>query len=301
VNFLGDTCGEKSQKDNKYNAWVTMPSVSPTNNADCADCFYIKTCLADCSLTETDAAMVDQYPTKKFGYFCVPDTDKTVGSVQVEFSFSGQFSNVQQNAARAMGDLYSVWPLILGSAAVALLFAFLYNRLSETFAGLLVTFAIIIITAGGVLASYTLIKAGRDARNSGTATNRSNAQYGLGITLAVLTLIFVLVIIALRDRIRIAIEVVKEANRCVHDIWALIIFPLLPMLVGLGYIVFWVVVTIYIFAVWTTKFEDVPPYIKNSSAYGTTAWKTAWAPAYNLTGSGNYAVRGNIVERTRMH
>jgi choline transporter-like protein 2/4/5 len=151
-----------------------------------------------------------------------------------------------------------------------------------------VTFAIIIILAGGILASYTLIKAGKDARDSGTATNRSNAELGVGITLGIVTAIFLCVIIALRERIRIAIEVVKEANRCVHDIWALIVFPLLPMLLGLGYIVFWVVVTVYIFAVWSTKSETLPLYITDSSRFtGNAATGAAYAPLLNAT-TGDY-------------
>lgn len=276
MNFKGETCGSNLWKDYPYNAWITMPSpaVSADNGnnplLDCSDCFFIKTCLRDCSETMTAPQMIDHYQTDDFGYFCVPSLSNLTGihgAVKVQFTFEGDFGNVQQDAARAMGDLYTTWPLILGSAAVALLFAFLYNFLSESIAGVLVVFALIIIIAGGVLASYTLIKAGRNAREQGIATDRSNAMYGTGITLAVLTLIFVCVVIALRQRIRIAIEVVKEANRCVHDIWSLIVFPIVPMFLGLGYMVFWIVVTVYIFAVWKTKEQNVPEYILKSSNF----------------------------------
>jgi len=286
VNFLGNTCGSNALSDKPYNAWVAMPNAAEVDTCD--DCFFIKTCLASCNETQSAPEMIDLYPTKDFGYFCVPDTDAFVqGGVQVEFTFSGDFATVQENAARAMGDLYTTWPLILGCAAVALLFSFLYNKLSETFAGVLVTFAIIIILAGGILASYTLIKAGKDARDSNTATNRSNAELGVGITLGVCTIIFLFVIIALRERIRIAIEVVKEANRCVHDIWALIVFPILPMIAGLGYIVFWVVVTVYIFAVWETKEEALPSYITGSTRFSQAATHDQYLPLYNAT-TGQY-------------
>jgi len=143
VNFYGDTCGSDAQSDRPYNAWVAMPGSTPeslSRTADCNDCFFIKTCLASCNETLSAPEMIDLYPTTKFGYFCVPDTDAFVqGDVHVQFSYSGDFATVQQNAARAMGDLYTTWPLILGCAAVALLFSFLYNKLSETFAGVLVS------------------------------------------------------------------------------------------------------------------------------------------------------------------
>jgi hypothetical protein len=143
VNFYGDTCGSDAQSDRPYNAWVAMPGSTPESLGradDCTDCFFIKTCLASCNETLSAPEMIDLYPTTKFGYFCVPDTDAFVqGEVHVEFSYSGDFATVQQNAARAMGDLYTTWPLILGCAAVALLFSFLYNKLSETFAGVLVS------------------------------------------------------------------------------------------------------------------------------------------------------------------
>ena len=294
MNFQGQTCGEGSQSDKPYNAWVAMPNPrAPFANGndisnECTDCFFIKTCVRDCNQTQkgTDQApeMIDFYPSKDFGYFCMPDTDAFIqGGVQVEFTFSGDFASVDQNAGRAIGDLYTVWPLLLGSAAVALLFAFLYNFLSETFASVLVGFTLIIITAGGVLASYTLIKAGKDARDSGNSSDRSDAMLGVGITGAVLTTIFVLVIIALRNRIRIAIEVVKEANRCVHDMWSLVIFPLLPMFFGLGYIVFWVVVAVYIFAVWITKNEPLPEYIAQSPQFSSGGVVN---PAYEVLRNG---------------
>jgi hypothetical protein len=278
VDYNGNTCGQGDFADYKYNAWIAMPTpgLSELNGNnyqdDCTDCFYIKTCVIDCSQTASGPSaspkMIDFYPSKNFGYFCIPDPTTAInGTVRVSFSFSGDFDAGYQNAGRAIGDLYTTWPLILGSAAVALLFAFLYNFLTETFAGVLIFFAIIIIIAGGVLASYTLIKAGRNAREANAATNTSDAMYGTGITLAVLTLIFVLVIIAMRQRIRIAIEVVKEAARCVHDIWALIVFPVIPMILGLGYFVFWVVVAVYLAGVWNTNGQTIPAYIRDSQQF----------------------------------
>lgn len=287
MNYNGDTCGQGALSDYKYNAWIAMPTPGLAelngNNPslDCTDCFFIKTCLVDCVQTQRGSAstdMIDFYPSKDYGYFCIPDPTAVAGlsqnsTIHVSFEFEGDFDAAYQNAGRAIGDLYTTWPLILGSAAVALLFAFLYNFLTETFAGVLVFFAIIIIIAGGVLASYTLIKAGRDARDQNAATHTSDAMYGTGITLAVLTLIFLLVLIAMRERIRIAIEVVKEASRCVHDIWSLIVFPIIPMVFGLGYFVFWVVVVVYLAAVWDTKEQVVPAYIQNSHQFNATNFR----------------------------
>ena len=299
VDLKGNVCGGPANPNKPYNAWIAMPSpnLSPHNGNDytksCKDCFYIKTCVAACNHTSRgpNAApeMIDFYVSNDFGYFCVPDTSVLVdGSVKVSFSFSGDFATVQENASRAMGDLYTVWPLILGSAAVALFFAFLYNFLSETYAGVLVFFAIVILLAGGILSSYSLIKAGKEARDSNTATNRSDAMLGLGITIAVCTAIFVIVVIAMRERIRLAIEIVKEANRCVHDIWSLIIFPLFPMIAGLGYIAFWIVVTVYIFAVWATKSEALPQYVTQSPQFAPGGVvQPVFQELYNAT-SGQY-------------
>lgn len=281
VNWKGDVCGSGDFHDQKYNAWVAMPSTGISNAngndifADCDDCFYIKTCLNNCSQTLSGYGapeMIDLYPSTDWGYFCVPDIGAVTNikgsvDVKIEFAFSGDFDTAAQNAGRAIGDIYTVWPLLLGSAAIALLFSFLYNFLSETFAGVLVFFSIIIIIAGGVLVSYTLIQSGRDARDGDFAIDRANAEYGLGITLAVLTLVFTFVVIAMRNRIRIAVEVVKEASRCVHDIWSLVVFPIVPMVLGLGYIVFWIVVVLYIFAVWDTREEILPPYITQSPQF----------------------------------
>lgn len=279
-------------KEFPYNAWVTMPlgrnALLPgaLSKDDCQDCFYIKTCLQTCNDTKTASVMLDRYPSTDFGYFCIPDPTQMVdGSVQVTFSFSGDFSTMQQNAGRAIGDLYTTWPLLLGSVLIALFFAFVYNWLSETIAGVLVGFAILVIIVGGFLASYTLVKAGREAADSDAASNRSKAMYGIGYSIAIVTLIFVLVVIAMRKRIRIAIEVIKEANRCVHDIWALIVYPLIPMFCGVGYIVFWVVVAVYIFAVWVLKDEVFPRYITENSQFKSQILVpgSEWAKTWNGT------------------
>jgi hypothetical protein len=117
VNFYGDTCGSDAQSDRPYNAWVAMPGSTPESLGradDCTDCFFIKTCLASCNDTLSAPEMIDLYPTTKFGYFCVPDTEAFVqGEVHVQFSYSGDFATVQQNAARAMGDLYSFWLVMM--------------------------------------------------------------------------------------------------------------------------------------------------------------------------------------------
>jgi choline transporter-like protein 2/4/5 len=49
------------------------------------------------------------------------------------------------------------------------------------------------------------------------------------------TAIFLLVIIALRSRIKIAVEVVKEASRAINDVKSIVFFPILPIFLAIAY------------------------------------------------------------------
>lgn len=59
------------------------------------------------------------------------------------------------------------------------------------------------------------------------------------------------VIIALRKRIKIAVEVVKEASKAVGDMPMMISVPFTPFVFSLGYIAFWIYGALMIFSVVT--------------------------------------------------
>ncbi len=65
------------------------------------------------------------------------------------------------------------------------------------------------------------------------------AMYIAGYTVLGITVAFLLIVVSMRDRIRIAVEVVKEASRALSAMPALVLWPALPLVLTLGYCAFW--------------------------------------------------------------
>lgn len=293
VDYYGNVCGGAARPDEPYNAWITM---SLNGKEDCTGCFYIRQCVNNCGYTApsvintTNKYFVDQYLSESFLYYCIPSPSNAGGiQVNVSFSFSGDFQSASEMASRAIADLYTVWPVILISAGIALILSYIYNWLAERYAGVLVLFAIVLILAGGFLASYSLLKSAQDAKDSPSGMNdRDKAMYGVGITLAVCTVIFFFVVIAMRVQIQIAIEIIKEAARAIEDMPLLTFFPFFPLILGLGYFVIFIVVSLYIFSVWNSEYRPMPEHIVNSDVYKNQNFTT------QIINGTSYLVGNNI-------
>jgi len=67
----------------------------------------------------------------------------------------------------------------------------------------------------------------------------AQAMRYLGITILSITGVFALLIFSMRTRIKIAIEVTKEASRALYSMASLVLFPAIPFLAAMGYFAFW--------------------------------------------------------------
>jgi len=61
----------------------------------------------------------------------------------------------------------------------------------------------------------------------------------------------------MRQRIRIAIEIVKEAARAIDEVPAMVFFSLGPLFLALAFVVAWIIVALYIFSVSISQIEPV--------------------------------------------
>lgn len=77
--------------------------------------------------------------------------------------------------------------------------------------------------------------------------------------------LFLLIVISLRSRIQIAIEVVKEASRALTQMSSMLVFPIIPLALALGYFVFWIIIALYLYSIATTSTEDVNPLVQAGS------------------------------------
>ena len=274
VNYNGDICGRTAATaSTPYAAWVAMPQ-TPTDVDACSGCYAIMTCISDCAATQSDPSMRDHYTSERLMNYCIPRLDATSAAAYnvTTFPYDAEFNSATNLASRAFVDLYTVWPIILIAAFVALIFSFLYTALSKHFAGALVLTTIALLTTGGFLTAYALLRMAASA-DATTASGRATAMRGVGIAVAVLTAVFLLVVLALRKRIYIAVEVVKEASRAVLDMWELVLFPLFPFVVGCGYFVLFIVTTLYIASVWTSTTTPLPPYILAHNPLPSTTYQ----------------------------
>jgi len=235
VDFNGQICGKDNMKHLPYAAWP-----EPTY-------YDIKICVADCEETNTNPLMSRPHNSTLFLYYCLPNFVE--GSIKVEVS--GDFESASNQASLAMADLFTTWPLILASAGFAVVLSFLYTQMIkyQQCASFLVWMSIALTCAGGALLGYTFLQKAKEADDSELSAERSKAMRGLGIVICVLTFLFALVAIALRSRIALAIKVVSASSGAVGDMKTLLFFPLFPFLFALGYFVFFIAMTLYIFSV----------------------------------------------------
>jgi len=161
---------------------------------------------------------------------------------------------------RVVQDLSNSWPFIVGGLAIAMVLCFIYIVLMRWFAGIMVWFSIlgtIALLAYCIYASYVKysdLKSARENSDSGADGSAKSVQLRLAesaqnqldhvlamedtwlafmIISAIALAIVLLLVIFLRNRIRIAVALIKEASKAVSSITSTLAFPLFPWLLQL--------------------------------------------------------------------
>jgi len=244
VDYLNRICGKSSGTEGNFAAFAYPLT------------YELQICIDSCDQTATDPRMAIQYTSFQFLYYCIPTIN---GTVNVNIQLTGDFANAQDQVSRAFGDLYTAWPMLVISAFLALVGAFIYTWLTKYLARLMVWSAILLFIVGGIILSYSLLNRAQTYNSDGTLTERSRAVKGLGVISAVFTGLMILWAIFMRDRIEIAIGVVKEAGAAINDLRALLVWPIIPFVLGVAYFVWFIFVSLYIFSVGTVTKVDVDP------------------------------------------
>lgn len=245
VDYLGRICGKTSGvQDLSFGAWPFPPA------------YQFKICVSDCNQTLVHPQMTYKYKSQRFVWYCVPILD---GSINV--TLSGDFESASEDVSRAMGDLFTAWPVILVSAFIALIFAFIYIAFLERCAGCMTWTGVLLLILGGFLLGYALIKESRNYQDT-EVDKRGRVILGFGIAVVVGTFLFLCVVYALRVRIQIAIQVIKDASVALNDMRELLLFPIIPFLCGCAFLVWWISVTLYLFSVGSFKQVEIPQLVK---------------------------------------
>jgi len=260
VDYSGRICGRSAGVEDKPLAIWPDPST-----------FNFKTCVDSCDKTLDTDYVVAAYETEDYFHYCIP---KDPSSVNGAPDLLSKFQSTSELASRAIGDLLTTWPVLVGSFFLALIIAWLYSISSRAFVTLFVWGGIFLILAGGAIFGITLLNDAAEATST-EVTDRATAMRVVGIIVIVCTVISLLLVIFLRNRIRIAIEIYKEAGRAVEEMPSLTLFPLGPTFVGAGYFVFFIAVSLYIFSVKTSTDVATPSAITSIPQYSSiTTYKS---------------------------
>eukprot|EP01084_Bolivina_argentea_P294529 506792_1 len=224
VNYSGKICGKSEGVENlPYAFWP-----DPTE-------FRFKVCTDNCNVATFDNFTSNHiiingqnapYPSEMYiDKYCIP----TVSDI----SISG-FEEYSNEFQRNMGDIKIAMPIIGASIAIAFIISFCYVWLMKCCVGILVWSTVAIIIFGGYILGYLAYESSKDINSNLSSNDEKIRLYGSYCIFA-LTTIFLLIIIFARNRIRIAIQVIKSAGRSIGDMPMMVFFPIIPICFMIGF------------------------------------------------------------------
>eukprot|EP00462_Mataza_sp_D1_P001407 CAMPEP_0175092832 /NCGR_PEP_ID=MMETSP0086_2-20121207/2674_1 /TAXON_ID=136419 /ORGANISM="Unknown Unknown, Strain D1" /LENGTH=652 /DNA_ID=CAMNT_0016365723 /DNA_START=32 /DNA_END=1990 /DNA_ORIENTATION=- len=272
VNAKGQICGvTEGVKDKPLAAfpYVDFSLSNPTSNWH-----HLVVCVKDCSVTNgSDMTTANQFSTlynsSKFLSYCLPVPASDV-SISVSGNLNSQIATGFETAAKAITDINTSQDVIFGSAALAFLFIFFWLVALRKCAKTMVYLLLFCIAGGGMMLSQLFLEWAKDMEvKQAAAESMGDVQYlrWAGYLFMALTTIFLLVVFFLRTQIDIAIEVTRESAKALLDMKWLAVFPLLPAILVILYLVLWVFIGLNMYSLTTTVSE---PTLNASRTYGLT-------------------------------
>lgn len=177
----------------------------------------------------------------------------------------------KQIGEKIVQDLSNSWPYIVGALVVAMLLCFVYIVLMRWFAGIMVwlsLFSVVALLSYCCYMSYVrydeLNRAGVGSDGEALRSQSHNAIVNFAeqeldqlLHMKVTWLIFVIIsavalgivllmLIFLRKRIQVAVALIREASKAVGSIMSTLVFPLIPWLLQLLVIGWFVLVMLYL-------------------------------------------------------
>jgi len=247
VNHAGKICGvSDGVKDLDYAFWPDLST------------FRFKVCTDNCSRATNDAAgnhiklpggepgIVGYDSTLYLDRYCIPSLD----SLDVE-----GFDDEDNSAQRSVGDLELAMPIFGAAIAIAFVMSFLFVWLMKICVGCFVWGIVALILVCGMALCYFLYSSKDDENLSG---KEQDMRMYAGIAVGACTFIFFCIIVFMRNRIRIAIEVIKSAGRAFGDMPWMVLFPIGPILAAVAFFWAWAFAAIYIFSAGEVTMKDTP-------------------------------------------
>eukprot|EP01084_Bolivina_argentea_P003628 6820_1 len=266
VNHAGLICGKSEGVENLPYAFWPDPME-----------FRFKVCTNNCNEATFDNFYSNHvyvndinapYPSELYiDKYCIPS--------MANMSIAG-FDSYTNELQRGMGDVETAIPIIGASIAIAFIVSFCYVWLMKCCVGILVWSTVGIIIFGGYAFGYLLYDSSKNIDANLSDNEQKIREYGSYGIFALIT-IFLFIIIFARNRIRIAIQVIKSAGRSIGDMPMMVFFPLGPICFMIGFFFLWIYSTIFIFSAGNEINNDTPSqfigetFISESDKYVTNS------------------------------
>jgi choline transporter-like protein 2/4/5 len=252
VNHAGLICGKTSEV--KHLPYAYWPDLSALTDPDMdAVKFRFKACTADCNTATTDVAgnhielPIDTGLPIDLGYesvvslkrYCRPDTvvlKELIDDAQKKMKSA-------EDAGRVYGDLKTAIPLFGYTFLAATVISFAFILLMKCCVGILVWTVILLIIVCGYGIGVILYLWSEEEN---ITDNEQKIRFWFGVGFFIGTSIFFVMVIFARNRIRIAIEVIKSASRSLMDMPMIVTFPVPIIMVFVGFFFAWAFASVYI-------------------------------------------------------
>eukprot|EP01155_Anaeramoeba_flamelloides_P051656 Anaeramoba_flamelloidesc42478_g1_i3.p1 GENE.c42478_g1_i3~~c42478_g1_i3.p1 ORF type:complete len:893 (+),score=172.02 c42478_g1_i3:107-2785(+) len=234
------------------------------------------------------------YKSESYVKRCFPDTGsskQTTEEKETEEEVSKNWENAGK-ISQILGDLVQAWYIILAAPFAAFILSFVWLGLMKRFSAFMVWFTIcayFVVVGAITYYFYLQYKTSKEKYESdqsieGDNTNSKVFMYFYFISGGIFVISFLLVIF-LRGRIRLAIQIVKEAAKAIQASKRIVLFPVITFLALACLYAWWVPVGIFMMAAGN-------PELKKKTNDGEDYWKldyendtrTNYATIYHLFG-----------------
>lgn len=249
-------------------------------------CPTTQVCVKDCpSQTGASKSLVNQYCTAKGDcplYVikstslvgrCIPDIAGLLGGtlsalnntvnvtdITTASKFMTKVLEAKAYADKIISDVVVSWWIILIGLIVTMFASLIWIVLMRWVAGVMVWLGIIsflvLFGVGCGISVWKYIQVKDSTKEVAVGFNpfifkfsESKLFLTLCIICSILFVIFVLVLVALFSRIRIAIALIKEGSRAIGNIFSTLLWPIIPFVLHVVVIVYWLAVAVHLFAI----------------------------------------------------
>lgn len=245
VDYAGHICGISSgYEDKKFAAMAEYNFEMVLKDPDSLlEAFKIKHCVASCDETYNgkNKLFSDLYKSEAFLSYCIPIFAQNVSvSVSVTADYaSPKLVEASEIVVQGIGDIFIARDILYCCIPYALLVTLFFCWLMRKFATCLVYSLLFSVMIIGLFLVHLLLEYADEINTTQLEKERAQWLKYTAYILSAIIGIFAIICFFMRNQIDIAVEVVKESSRALMDMKGLLVFPLLPMAIGVAYVLFW--------------------------------------------------------------